>query len=72
MNSFRTGWIGGLSDAPQRPNLGPAGARKPWWAAGGSRMVGLPRLIEQGIEEPLFAGANGALEIAQRFWKVMA
>ena len=72
MNFFRTGWIGGLSDAPQRPNLSPLSARKPWWTAGGNWLVGLPRLIEQGMEERVFAGANGALEIAQRFWKVVA
>ncbi len=55
-------------------------------AGGGSQMIGLPRLIEQGmeelgggkvsrVEEPLFAGSNGALKMAQRmprhFWNVL-
>jgi len=56
-------------------------------AGGGSQMVGLPTLIDQGmeelgggsvtrVEEPVFAGANGALKMAQRmprhFWQVLA
>ncbi len=55
-------------------------------AGGGSQMIGLPTLIERGmekigggrvtrVEEPLFAGSNGALRMAQRmpkhFWKVL-
>ena len=55
-------------------------------AGGGSQMVGLPSLIEEGmaelgggrvirVEEPVFAGAGGALKMAQRmpkhFWKVL-
>jgi rod shape-determining protein MreB len=56
-------------------------------AGGGSQMVGLPALIEHAMEElgggkvsrvdePLFAGSNGALKMAQRmprhFWKMLA
>jgi len=56
-------------------------------AGGGSQMIGLPTLIEQQMEqlgggrvtrvdEPLFAGSNGALKMAQRmprhFWKMLA
>jgi rod shape-determining protein MreB len=56
-------------------------------AGGGSQMVGLPELLEQGlaqlgggrvtrVEEPVFAGSNGALKMAQRmprnFWKTLA
>jgi rod shape-determining protein MreB len=56
-------------------------------AGGGSQMIGLPALIEQGmeelgggrvtrVEEPLYAGSNGALKMAQRmpkhFWKMLA
>ena len=56
-------------------------------AGGGSQMIGLPALIEQEleelgggmvarVEEPVFAGANGALKMAQRmpkhFWQVFA
>ncbi|MHC4807283.1 MAG: rod shape-determining protein, partial [Planctomycetota bacterium] len=55
-------------------------------AGGGSQMIGLPTLIDQGmnelgggrvtrVEEPVFAGANGALKMAKRmprrFWKVL-
>ncbi len=55
-------------------------------AGGGSQMIGLPTLVDQGmeelgggrvtrVEEPVFAGANGALKMAQRmprhFWKVL-
>ncbi len=56
-------------------------------AGGGSQMIGLPKLIEQGmkelgggkvrrVEEPVFAGANGALKMAKRmprnFWQILA
>ncbi|MBF0330834.1 MAG: rod shape-determining protein [Candidatus Omnitrophica bacterium] len=56
-------------------------------AGGGSQMVGLPKLIEQGmkelgggkvrrVEEPVFAGANGALKMAKRmpkqFWQMLS
>ena len=56
-------------------------------AGGGSQMVGLPMLIEEAMEElgggsvtrvdePVYAGSNGALKMAQRmpkkFWKVLA
>lgn len=56
-------------------------------AGGGSQMIGLPALITQGMEElgggkvtcvdePVFAGANGALKMAQRipghFWQVLS
>ena len=55
-------------------------------AGGGSQMIGLPNLIEEAmaelgggkvrrIDEPLFAGSNGALKMAQRmpkhFWKML-
>jgi rod shape-determining protein MreB len=55
-------------------------------AGGGSQMIGLPRLIEEEmaelgggrvtrIDEPLFAGSNGALKMAQRmprhFWEIL-
>jgi len=55
-------------------------------AGGGSQMVGLPKLIEDAmgklgggqvtrVDEPLFAGSNGALKMARRmprhFWKVL-
>jgi rod shape-determining protein MreB len=55
-------------------------------AGGGSQMIGLPRLIEEEmaelgggsvtrINEPLFAGSNGALKMAQRmprhFWEIL-
>ncbi|HUV40669.1 MAG TPA: MamK family actin-like protein [Sedimentisphaerales bacterium] len=55
-------------------------------AGGGSQMTGLKTLIEQGMnelgggrvtcaEEPVFAGANGALKMAQRmprhFWQLL-
>jgi len=55
-------------------------------AGGGSQMIGLSTLIDQGmeelgggrvtcVEEPVFAGANGALKMAQRmprhFWQVL-
>ena len=55
-------------------------------AGGGGQMIGLPNLIEEAmfelgggkvtrIDEPLFAGSNGALKMAQRmpkhFWKVL-
>ena len=55
-------------------------------AGGGSQMVGLATLMRQGmeelgggtvtcVEEPVFAGAGGALKMAQRmprhFWKVL-
>ena len=56
-------------------------------AGGGSQMIGLAALITQGMEElgggkvtcvdePVFAGSNGALKMAQRmpkhFWQVLA
>jgi len=56
-------------------------------AGGGSQMIGLSTLVGQGmeemgggrvtcVEEPVFAGANGALKMAQRmprhFWQVLA
>jgi len=56
-------------------------------AGGGSQMIGLRTLIERGmeelgggrvtrVEEPLFAGSNGALRMSQRmpkrFWKMLA
>ncbi|MHC4734486.1 MAG: rod shape-determining protein [Planctomycetota bacterium] len=56
-------------------------------AGGGSQMVGLATLMRQGmqelgggnitcVEEPVFAGASGALKMAQRmpkhFWQVLA
>jgi len=56
-------------------------------AGGGSQMIGLPALLEEGmeelgggkvtrVEEPVFAGSNGALKMAQRmprhFWKMLA
>jgi len=55
-------------------------------AGGGSQMIGLPNLIEEAmaelgggkvtrVDEPLFAGSNGALKMAQRmpkhFWKML-
>jgi len=55
-------------------------------AGGGSQMIGLAKLITQGmkelgggkvtcVEEPVFAGASGALKMAQRmpkhFWQVL-
>jgi rod shape-determining protein MreB len=55
-------------------------------AGGGSQMIGLATLIAQGmeelgggkvtcVEEPVFAGSNGALKMAQRmpkhFWQVL-
>jgi len=55
-------------------------------AGGGSQMIGLPNLIEEAmaelgggkvtrVDEPLFAGSNGALKMARRmprhFWKVL-
>ncbi|UCG58846.1 MAG: rod shape-determining protein, partial [Phycisphaerales bacterium] len=55
-------------------------------AGGGSQMVGLATLMRQGMEElgggtitcvdePVFAGASGALKMAQRmpkhFWQVL-
>ena len=56
-------------------------------AGGGSQMIGLPLLIEREmnelgggrvtrVEEPLLAGSNGALKMAQkmprRFWNVLS
>ncbi|MBF0388130.1 MAG: rod shape-determining protein [Candidatus Omnitrophica bacterium] len=56
-------------------------------AGGGSQMIGLAQLVEEGmkelgggkvrrVEEPVFAGANGALKMAKRmprdFWQVLA
>jgi rod shape-determining protein MreB len=56
-------------------------------AGGGSQMIGLPRLIEEEmaevgggkvtcVDEPLFAGSNGALKMAQKmpkhFWEVLS
>jgi len=56
-------------------------------AGGSSQMIGLPELIEQGmrelgggkvvrVDEPVFAGSNGALKMAQRmpkhFWQMLA
>jgi rod shape-determining protein MreB len=56
-------------------------------AGGGSQMIGLRTLIERGmeelgggrvthVEEPLFAGSNGALKMSQRmprhFWEMLA
>jgi rod shape-determining protein MreB len=56
-------------------------------AGGGSQMIGLPKLISDGmkelgggrvtcVEEPVYAGANGALKMAQRmprhFWQTLA
>jgi len=55
-------------------------------AGGGSQMIGLPNLIEEAmaelgggkvtrVNEPLFAGSNGALKMARRmprhFWKML-
>jgi len=55
-------------------------------AGGGSQMVGLPAMLEEAFEElgggavtcvdePVYAGSNGALKMAQRmpkkFWKVL-
>lgn len=55
-------------------------------AGGGSQMIGLPDLIEKGmkrvgggkvnrVEEPVFAGANGALRLAKRmpehYWQIL-
>ena len=55
-------------------------------AGGGSQMIGLPNLIEDAmaelgggkvtrVDEPLFAGSNGALKMARRmprhFWKML-
>jgi rod shape-determining protein MreB len=54
---------------------------------GGSQITGLPDLIEQGmekvgggkvsrVEEPVFAGANGALRLAKRmpehYWQILS
>ena len=56
-------------------------------AGGGSQMIGLAKLVEEGMEElgggkvtcvkePVFGGANGALKMAKRmpreFWQVLA
>lgn len=56
-------------------------------AGGGSQMIGLPKLVEEGmqelgggkvrrVEEPVFAGANGALKMAKRmprnFWQILS
>ncbi|MBF0503635.1 MAG: rod shape-determining protein [Candidatus Omnitrophica bacterium] len=56
-------------------------------AGGGSQMIGLPKLVEEGmrelgggrvrrVEEPVFGGANGALKMAKRmpkhFWQILA
>ncbi|MFT5207183.1 MAG: rod shape-determining protein MreB [Candidatus Omnitrophota bacterium] len=56
-------------------------------AGGGSKMIGLDKLIEEGMEElgggkvtrvdePVYAGANGALKMAKRmpakYWKSLA
>lgn len=56
-------------------------------AGGGSQMIGLPKLIEEGMEElgggkvtrvdePVYAGANGALKMSRRmpakFWKSLS
>ena len=56
-------------------------------AGGGSQMIGLPDLIEKGmekvgggkvtrVEEPVFAGANGALRLAKRmpehYWQILS
>ena len=55
-------------------------------AGGGSQMIGLPELVQQGmrdlgggkavrVDEPVFAGSNGALKMAQRmpkhFWQML-
>ncbi len=55
-------------------------------AGGSSQMIGLPQLIEEAmtelgggrvtrVDEPLFAGSNGALKMARQmprhFWKVL-
>jgi len=55
-------------------------------AGGGSQMIGLPELVQQGmrdlgggkavrVDEPIFAGSNGALKMAQRmpkhFWQML-
>jgi rod shape-determining protein MreB len=56
-------------------------------AGGGSQMIGLSKLVEEGmkelgggkvrrVEEPVFAGANGALKMAKRmprhFWQILS